>query len=406
MVETFVLVGGGLASARAAETLRSEGFGGRIVLVGREGVRPYERPPLSKDYLRGEVEGESVFVHPSGWYDERDVRLRLGLPAVGLDPANHHLTLADGTLLTYDRLLLATGSTPRALPVAGGDLAGVVSLRTVGDSSRLAAQLGVVQDAGGRVVVLGSGWIGLEVASAARAGGIDVTVVGRSSVPLAGPLGAHLGGFFADLHREQGVRLVGDASAVALTGTDGRVTGVDLTTGEHLPADLVLVAIGALPEVRLASVGGLALDPTTGGVLTGPTLATSDPDVFAAGDVAAVPSERYGTTLRVEHWARANDQGPHAARAMLGSRDPYTTLPYFFTDQYDLGMEYTGYVAHPDKAEIVVSGSLEESEAVVFWIEDDRVAAGMALNVWDRQDDVAALIGQDEVDRAALEAFV
>ncbi|MCB7136279.1 NAD(P)/FAD-dependent oxidoreductase [Cellulosimicrobium marinum] len=405
----IVVVGGGLAAAKAVETLRDEGHDGVVVVVAREPHRPYERPPLSKDYLRGEAERDAVFPLAEDWYARHDVELLRGATATGVDPGGHVVTLADGRTLDYARLLIATGSDPRALPVPGADLEGVHYLRTLEDSERLAATFEAsAREGAGRLAIVGDGWIGLEVAASARSKGLDVSVVGRGAHPLERVLGPEMGELYGQVHAEHGVHLHRRAEATEITGREDRVTGVALGDGTHVEADVVLVAVGAAPNVGLAEAAGLALDSATGGVVASATLQTTDPDVFVAGDVASVPSPRYGRSIRVEHWATALNQGPHAARAMLGSTDPYPELPYFFSDQYDVGMEYLGFVAGPDAYdEVVVSGSLADRELVAFWTKDGRVEAGMAVNVWDRMDDVTALIHRDgPVDRAELEAFV
>ncbi|MBD8079775.1 FAD-dependent oxidoreductase [Cellulosimicrobium arenosum] len=407
-IENVVVVGGGLAAAKATETLREEGYGGGLTVVGHERHRPYERPPLSKDYLRGEVGRESIFPLDAAWYADHDVELLTGVTAAGLDPAAHRVALDDGRSLAYDRLLLATGSAPRTPPVPGTDLDGVHSLRTVDDSERLAAALDTSSRTGaGRLAIVGDGWIGLEVAASARSKGLDVSVVGRGAHPLERVLGPEMGELYGQLHAERGVHLHRRAEATAITGVRGRATGVALADGTHVEADVVLVAVGAAPNVGTAAAAGLGLDSATGGIVASATLQTTDPDVFVAGDVASVPSARYGRSIRVEHWATALNQGPHAARAMLGAAEPYRELPYFFSDQYDVGMEYLGFVAGPEAYdELVVSGSVADHELVAFWVSDGRVEAAMAVNVWERMDDVKALILRDgPVERAELEGF-
>ncbi|WP_455605656.1 NAD(P)/FAD-dependent oxidoreductase [Cellulosimicrobium funkei] len=404
-----VVVGGGLAAAKAVETLRAEGYDGGITVVAREPHRPYERPPLSKDYLRGEAERDAVFPLATDWYAEHDVELLTGTQATALDLAGRSVTLDDGRALSYEKLLLATGSDPRRIPLPGGDLAGVHELRTLDDSDALAAALRAARDDGvGRLAVVGDGWIGLEVAASARTLGLDVTVIGLGTHPLERVLGPEMGELYGQVHADHGVHLHRRAQVTGISGDGRRATGVDLADGTHVDADLVLVAVGAVPNVGLARDAGLALDSATGGVVASVTLQTTDPDVFVAGDIASVPSARYGRSLRVEHWATALHQGPHAARAMLGATDPYPELPYFFSDQYDVGMEYLGFVAGPDAYdEVVVSGSVPDRELVAFWLKDGRVEAGMAVNVWDRMEEIKALIHRDgPPDRAELESFV
>jgi NADPH-dependent 2,4-dienoyl-CoA reductase/sulfur reductase-like enzyme len=408
--EPFVVVGGGLAAARAVEALRGEGFDGDVVVLTSEPHRPYERPPLSKGYLRGQEDRENIFTLGEDWYGEHDVDLRTSATAVGLDPAGHVLTLADGSQLPFAKVLLATGSTPRALAVPGQDLGNVHYLRTVEDADRLAGTLLPASLEGtGHVVVIGDGWIGMEVAASARELGLDVTVIGRAAHPL-GVLGPELGELYGTLHRERGVRLHRRADVVALTGGNGQVTGVDLADGTHVEASVVVVGIGVTPNVGLARAAGLELRSADvgGGVAVDAYLRTSHPDVYAAGDIASVPSPRYGRPLRVEHWAAALDQGKHAGRAMLGVAEPYDLLPYFFSDQFDVGMEYKGYVeVRSGWYDTVISGSIADKELVAFFVRDGAVEAGMAVNVWDRMDDVERLIRSSEpVAREELERFV
>ncbi len=408
--EPFVVVGGGLAAARAVEALRGEGFDGDVVVLTSEPHRPYERPPLSKGYLRGQEDRENIFTLGEDWYGEHDVDLRTATTVVGLDPAGHLLTLADGSQLSFAKVLLATGSTPRALAVPGHDLGNVHYLRTVEDADRLAGTLLPASLEGtGHVVVIGDGWIGMEVAASARELGLDVTVIGRAAHPL-GVLGPELGELYGTLHRERGVRLHRRADVVGLTGGNGQVTGVDLADGTHVEASIVVVGIGVTPNVGLARAAGLELRSADlgGGVAVDPYLRTSHPDVHAAGDIASVPSPRYGRPLRVEHWAAALDQGKHAGRAMLGVAEPYDLLPYFFSDQFDVGMEYKGYVeVRSGWYDTVISGSTADKELVAFFLRDGAVEAGMAVNVWDRMDDVERLIRSSEpVAREDLEQFV
>jgi NADPH-dependent 2,4-dienoyl-CoA reductase/sulfur reductase-like enzyme len=329
---------------------------------------------------------------------------------------DHRLTLADGSTLGFGKLLLATGSTPRPLPVPGHDLRGVHLLRTLDDADRLSAQLlqasleGAESHTGGsRVVVVGDGWIGLEVAASARQLGLAVTIIGRSAHPLGRVLGPEMGDVFAALHERHGVKLHRRATVTGFTGPQGQVTGVTLSDGSHVDASIVVVGVGATPNVGLAAAAGLAVRPAAegGGVVVDGTLRTSHPDVWAAGDIASIPSPTYGRPLRVEHWARANDSGPHAARAMLGATDEYDILPYFYTDQYELGMEYTGFVDGPGGYDDVVVSGDPTGEGFAFWLRAGKVQAGMGLNVWDRMPEVEALIRSNTpADRATLESFV
>jgi 3-phenylpropionate/trans-cinnamate dioxygenase ferredoxin reductase subunit len=382
VADTMVVVGGGLAGAKAAETLREEGFDGRVVLVAEEPERPYERPPLSKDYLNGSKERDVIYVHDAGWYDEHDVDLRTGVRAVALDPGAHELELEGGERLGYRALLLATGATPRRLPLPGADLDGVHYLRTAADSDALRASL----SPGDRsVVVVGAGWIGLEVAAAARSYGNAVTIVEPQPQPLRAVLGDEIGAVFAQLHRDRGVDLRLSTGVREFRGDGGRVRAVVTDAGE-VPADVVVVGVGVAPRTELAEAAGLEI---ANGVVVD-ALRTSAPDVYAAGDIAFWPHPRYGRRIRVEHWANALNGGPAAARAMLGREVTYDRLPYFFTDQYDLGMEYSG-LSGAD-ASVVCRGNPDSGEFIAFWLDDGRVQAAMNVNVWDVTDDLQALV--------------
>jgi 3-phenylpropionate/trans-cinnamate dioxygenase ferredoxin reductase component len=393
----FVVVGGGLAGAKAAETLRSEGFDGAITIVGAEADPPYERPPLSKGYLAGTQTRDSVFVHEQSWYADNSVELLLRTRAVGLDPAAHTVTLDGGGSLPFDKALLATGSSPRKVNLPGTDLDGVHYLRRIGDSERLASEL---SGGGRRVVVVGGGWIGLEVTATARGFGNDVVVVEPQRTVLIAALGQELGDVFAGLHRDHGVRLMLRDGVAEVRGADGRVSGVVTTSGEVLPADVVVVGVGARPNVELALQARLDTDD---GVLTDATLRTSHPDVYAAGDIASTEHPLFGRRIRVEHWANALNGGPAAARSMLGATQAYDRLPYFYTDQYDLGMEYVGDVGPDGYDRVVYRGDLASRTFIAFWLRAGRVWAAMNVNVWDVVDDLQALIRSGaQVDPARL----
>ena len=382
--QTFVIVGASLAGAKAAETLREEGFDGRLVLIGAEPERPYERPPLSKDYLRGEAGREKVYVHDEGFYAEHDIELRLGRTATGLDTAARELALDDGERLRYDRLLLATGAEPRRLQIPGAELDGVLYLRSVEDSDALRERL----DRGGSVVVIGAGWIGAEVAASARQRGLEVTVLDPMSVPLERVLGREVGAIYRDVHTDHGVRMLLGTGVEAFEGTTA-VERVRTSDGRELECDFVVVGVGVQPRTELAAQAGIAVD---NGILVDEHLQTSAPGVFAAGDVANAQHPFYGERIRVEHWANALHQGPLAARAMLGHADAYDRLPYFFSDQYDVGMEYAGFARSWDR--VVFRGDPASREFIAFWIAEDRVVAGMNVNVWDVTDPIQRLISE------------
>jgi 3-phenylpropionate/trans-cinnamate dioxygenase ferredoxin reductase subunit len=379
---TFVIVGASLAGAKAAETLRSEGFDGRLVLIGTEHERPYERPPLSKDYLRGEVERETVYVHEEGFYADHDIELLLGRTAVSLDTSVGQVALDDGKRLRYDRLLLATGAEPRGLSIPGGELEGVLYLRSVEDSDKLRERL----DRGGSVVVVGAGWIGAEVAASARQRGLDVTVIDPLTVPLERVLGAEVGAVYRDIHADHGVRMLLGTGVAAFEGTTA-VERVRTRDGRLLDCDFVVVGVGVQPRTALAAQGGLYVDD---GIVVDEHLQTSVPGVFAAGDVAMADYPLYSRRIRVEHWANALHQGPVAARNMLGRSEAYDRVPYFFSDQYDVGMEYAGYARDWDR--VVFRGDPASREFIAFWLIGDRVIAGMNVGVWDVSEQIQNLI--------------
>jgi 3-phenylpropionate/trans-cinnamate dioxygenase ferredoxin reductase subunit len=380
--QTFVIVGAALAGAKAAETLRSEGFDGRVVLIGSEQVRPYERPPLSKDYLRGESGRDKVYVHDEDFYASQDIELWVGRTATRVDPSARHVTLDDGEVLGYDRLLLATGAEPRRLSIPGGELEGVYYLRTVEDSDALRGRL----DDGGSVVVVGAGWIGAEVAASARQRGLDVTIVEPASVPLERALGAELGAVYRDIHADHGVQLLLETGVAAFEGSEA-VERVRTRDGEQLECNFVVVGVGVEPRSQLATAAALAVDD---GILVDEHLRTIVPGVFAAGDVANAWHPFYGERIRVEHWANALNQGPAAARNMLDRAESYDTIPYFYSDQYDVGMEYAGFARVWDR--VVFRGDPATREFIAFWLIGDRVVAGMNVNVWDVTDHIQRLI--------------
>jgi 3-phenylpropionate/trans-cinnamate dioxygenase ferredoxin reductase subunit len=393
---TFVIVGGGLAGAKAAEALRDKGFDSHIVLFCEEQHLPYERPPLSKEFLAGKKSLSDFTVHDDSWYRDRDVDLRLGTRVSSLDPDAHSVELSDGTTVGYDKLLLAAGSRSRRLPIPGSDAGGVRYLRTFDDASALNSVLGE----GASLAVVGAGWIGLEVAASARQRGVNVTVVETAKQPLMGALGAEAGEVFAALHRDHGVDLRLQAQVEEISTADGAATGLRLHDGSTIGADAVLVAVGAQPNVELAEQAGLAMGD--GGVLVDASLRTSDSDVYAVGDIAAAEHPLLNTRIRTEHWANALKQPAVAAAGMLGEPTEYAELPYFFTDQYDLGMEYVGHA--PDYQRVVFRGDVAGREFVAFWLDgSDRVLAGMNVNVWDVLDDIKALVrSRRPVDTAKL----
>ncbi|AYA25965.1 NAD(P)/FAD-dependent oxidoreductase [Rhodococcus rhodochrous] len=386
--ETFLIVGAGLAGAKLAEELRARDFPGRILLIGAEEHLPYERPPLSKDYFAGRKQLADFTVHDGDWYRDHRVELLLGTTVTAIDPAAHTVTLPDGSTLHYDKLALATGSTPRTVPIPGADAERVYVMRTVEDSDALLTAIQGETDHAGWLAVIGAGWIGMEIAANARGRGAGVVVAETAKQPLLGALGEEMGAVFADLHRANGVDLRTNTSVREIVAYDGRASGIRFGDDSVVPADAVLVAVGARPNVELARDAGLAVDD---GVLVDASLRTSDPDIVAVGDIASAEHPLLGTRVRVEHWANALNQPAVAAATMLGREATYDRLPYFFTDQYDLGMEYVGLA--PRDARVVTRGDVPGRQFLAFWLDDEqRVRAGMNVNIWDAGDDIRALI--------------
>ncbi|MEO3783207.1 FAD-dependent oxidoreductase [Actinocorallia sp. B10E7] len=384
-LESHVIIGAGPAGAKAAETLREEGFTGGVLLVGKEPERPYERPPLSKKVLLGQADPESVYLHEESWYRDRDITLLTDTAATALDREARKVSLADGSELRYDRLLLATGSSPRRLRVPGTALDGVRTLRTLADARALH---GLLRGGDRRVVVVGAGWIGLEVAAAARQYGNRVTLVEAEATPLYCPLGPEAGKIFADLHRSKGVECVFEDGLFAIRG-EGSVDHVLTSRGVELPADLVVLAVGVVPEDGLARAAGLRTD---NGVVVDSALRTEDPRIFAAGDVACFYHPLYRRHLRVEHWANALGSGSAAARSMLGRNVSYDRIPYYFTDQYELSMEFSGHADPGSYDRVVVRGDVSSGAYLVFWLSGDHLVAAMSVNTWEVTDILQFLI--------------
>lgn len=393
---TVVIIGAGLAGAKAAEALRDKNFGGRIILFGDEHQLPYERPPLSKDYLANKKTLADFTVHPEEWYGDHEIDLRLGTEVQIIDSGGHSVGFDDGRHEHYDKLLLATGSRARRLDLPGADAAGVHTLRTVDDASALLAVL----DPGSRLAIVGAGWIGLEVAAGARGRGAAVTVVEAAELPLLAALGPEVAEVFAELHTEHGVDLRFNADVQGITAAGDGVTGLQLADGSTVAADIVLIAVGAQPNIGLAEKAGLEL--SDGGVAVDASLQTSDPDIYAVGDIAAARHPLFGDRIRTEHWANALKQPAVAVAGVLGNPGSYDELPYFFTDQYDLGMEYVGHA--PEYDSVVFRGDVGAREFTAFWLDKDaRVLAGMNVNIWDGLDDIKALVRSGKtVDAARL----
>jgi 3-phenylpropionate/trans-cinnamate dioxygenase ferredoxin reductase subunit len=363
--------------------------------VGAARPRPYERPALSKDYLQGNAAAGTLFVHEESWYADHEVDTVFGDAAVSIDRLGNRVWLESGASLAYRQLVLATGASPRVLDIPGTDLAGVHTLRRIADSDALRGALAQV----GRCVVIGAGWIGLEVAAAARSAGREVTVLEYAPLPLQRVLGDELGRYFAELHRSNGVELRTGASVSAIVGSDGQVTGVQTDSG-LVPADMVVIGVGAAPNTALAADAGLKVDD---GVVVDEHLRTSVPEILAAGDVASAHNVVLGRRVRVEHWDNAIRQGRLAARSILGRSDRYDWQPYFYTDQFDLGMEYVGH-GQPDD-DVVIRGDIASGEFIAFWLREGVVTAAMNVNIWDVNDDLRSLIGRAiAVDRLSAPA--
>ncbi len=382
--QTFVVVGAGLAAARAVEAIGDGGHTGPLIVVGKEGSLPYDRPPLSKAVLAGSASPGSTELHPREWYAQRHVDLRLQVAATALDPVRHALTMDDGSELAWDRLLLATGSSVRRLDVPGADLANVLYLRTAAQAATLHDRL----RAGGAVVIVGAGWIGLEVAAAARGHGCDVTVIEPQATPLTAVVGPELGHFFVDLHTSHGVTFRLGEGVSRLVG-DESVSGVITTTGEHLRAETVVIGVGIAPDTRLAEDAGIEVD---NGIVCDEALRTSAADVFAAGDVCSWFNPTLQHHIRLDHWDNAHAGGYAAGRSMLGEQVSHDAVPYFFSDQYDTGLEYAGHVPRGVRTELVLRGDPTERAFMAFWLSEGRVLAGMQVNRWDTIEDVKTLI--------------
>jgi len=391
--QTFVIAGASLAGAKAAQELRERGFDGRVVLIGTESERPYERPPLTKDYLRGESEREKAYVHGADFYAQHDIELMTGTTVTAIDLGGSSVTLDGDRELSYERLLLTTGSEPRRITAPGADLDGIYYMRSLADCDVLRRRL----DDSGRVAVVGAGWIGSEFAASARQLGLEVTVIDPLALPNERIFGAEVGGFYRDVHVQHGVEMLLGQGVEAFEG-DGSMARVRTSAGKVVECDFAVVGIGITPRTGLAADAGVAVD---NGVVTNERLETSAPGVFAAGDVASGWHPFYEQHIRVEHWANALNQGPAAARAMLGEDVSFDRIPYFFSDQYDVGMEYSGYATSWD--EVVFRGDRDAGEFIAFWLSDGRVVGGMNVNVWDVNQHVQELIrSRRPVDVAAL----
>lgn len=380
----WVIIGGGLAAGRAAAELRKEGFDGHLVVVTNESRQPYERPPLSKDYLRGETKFEKLLATDPGTWEDPSIELMRGRRATRLDLGQRRIELDDGGSLPFGKLLLATGASAIRPRMPGADAAFVHTLRTVEDSDSIRASASAAS--GGRVVIAGGGWIAAEVAASLRQLGNEVTLAFPENEVLEQRLGREVGALYSALHERHGVHLIRKAW-VAEIADDRRGRGLVLKNGDLIPADMVVLGFGATPNVSLAADAGLEID---NGVLADAELQTKAPDVFVAGDVASPWHDRYERHLRVEHWDTAREQGRTAALNMLGRGEAYERVPYFYSDQFELGMEDYGL---PGDAGEVVIRQIEDGERFVsLWIADGRVLAGLHGNDWDSADLIRQMV--------------
>jgi 3-phenylpropionate/trans-cinnamate dioxygenase ferredoxin reductase component len=393
MSGTFVIVGASLAGGGAAATLRQEGFDGRVILIGAEPRPPYERPPLSKEYLRGELSFESALVQPSGFYDENGIESRFGVRATRVDAAVKVVELEGGERVAYDKLLVTTGSRNRRIPVPGLDLDGVYDLRTVADSDRIRAEIAP----GRKAVVVGMGFIGSEVAASLRQSGVDVTVVDRNEVPLRRVLGEEVGRVIEGIHRDHGTSMIFEDRVTAFEGA-GRVERVTTARGRRIECDFVVVGLGSEPVTDLLAGTGAGID---NGVVVDEYLRTDVEGIYAAGDVANHYHPVFERRIRVEHWQNALKQGPAAARAMLGKGEPYDEVPWFWSDQYEHNLQYAGF--HTEWDELVVRGSMDERNFVAFYRKDERVLAAVAINRGkDVRRSIPLIKAREPVDAAGL----
>lgn len=388
----IVIVGGGLAGGTTARHLRMGGYEGPITIVAGEPHYPYSRPPLSKEYMQGKVGPEKVYLKPEEWYDEQNIEVLTGVKAEEINVEDHVVQLDDGTNLEYEKLLLATGARPRQLDMEGVDLPGVFSLRTIDDSEALAKEF---KDGDKKVVFIGSGWIGMEVAAAARKYGNEVTILERGDIPLSHALGDKLGLQFQQMHEANGAQFITEANTEKIVGTD-RVEGV-VVNGETIPADVVVVGVGAIPNTEVAQAAGLEVE---NGVKTDRFMQTSAPDIYAVGDVANIYNPTLDRHMRSDHWMNALAGGKTAAKLLAGEEVAYDPIPYFYTDQYDLGMELSGYPPLMGDARVEIRGDFDGKKYVAFWLdEDDHVVAGMNVNIWGVNKQVQRLIrSQKRVD--------
>ncbi len=367
----IVVIGGGQAGAQALQSLRQSGYAGALTLVGDEPALPYQRPPLSKAYMKGEMTEERLYFRPAPWYQDQNIEVILSTPAKSIDRANRTVELAHGGHLDYDALIIATGSRPRVLPVKGATLHGVHDLRDLSDVERIRPNM----IAGRKMVIVGAGYIGLEAAAVARQMGLDVTVLEMAPRVLARVTSPVMSEFFETEHRAQGVQILTGARLDHLDGDGDTVTAAILADGTRVDADIVLVGIGILPNEELAKDAGIACN---NGILVDRDARTSDPRVFAAGDCASRPLVHYGRSGRLESVHNAIEQGKLAAAAILGKPRPAEDCPWFWSDQYDLKLQIAGL--SQDYDEIVVRGDPKDRKFAAFYLRNGTLIAVDAIN--------------------------
>jgi 3-phenylpropionate/trans-cinnamate dioxygenase ferredoxin reductase component len=368
---SVVIIGAGHAGGSAAAFLRQYGHTGPIVMVGDEPLVPYQRPPLSKAWLKGEADADSLALKDASWYAENDCRMLLGVSAVSLDRGARKVTLSTGEVLDYDVLILATGARARTLPIPGADLEGVLALRTAADAEALKAALGP----GKHMAVVGGGYVGLEAAASARALGAEAVIIERESRVLARVACAELSAFFTAYHSERGVTFELSAGVEAFEGENGKVTGVRLADGRTLPCDVALVGVGAIPNDELASDAGLNC---VGGIVVDIEARTEDPAIFAIGDVTHRPLPRYERMFRLESVPNALEQAKQVACAVTGRPAPTPELPWFWSDQYDLKLQIAGMPFDADA--ILIRGDIAAAKFAVFHLKGDIIQAVEAVN--------------------------
>jgi 3-phenylpropionate/trans-cinnamate dioxygenase ferredoxin reductase component len=393
MPETMVIVGASLAGGGAAVTLREEGFKGGVVLIGAEPQPPYERPPLSKEYLRSESSFEDALVQAPDFYEENGIETRFGVRATRVDSADKAVELDGGERLVYDKLLVATGGSNRRVPIQGIDSEGIYGLRTVADAERIRAEI----SPGQKALVVGMGFIGSEVAASLRQSGVEVTVVDRNTVPLRRVLGEKVGRVIEGIHRDHGTSLIFEDTVAAFEGV-GRLERVTTAHGRRIECDFAVVGLGVEPATELIAGTGVKID---NGVVVDEYCRTNVEGIYAAGDVANHYHPVFGRHIRVEHWQNALKQGPAAAQNMLGEGRPYEEVPWFWSDQYEHNLQYAGF--HTEWDELVVRGSVKERNFVAFYRKDRRVLAAVAINRGrDLRRSIPLIKVQEQVEAAML----